>query len=71
MTPIKGAQELVDALKEDCRENFDGELETKLAKVIGYHVPRVLMPEQLVRSPLNFIQKFKKHSYPKECSHFF
>ena len=42
---------LLDKLKEDYQENFDGELEAKLVKIIGCHVPRAPVPGRLARLP--------------------
>ena len=40
---------LLAKLKEECQENFNGELEAKLMKIIGCCVPRVPVPEWLVK----------------------
>ena len=42
---------LLVKLKEECQENFDGELEGKKVEIIGCHVPRAPVPEQLARLP--------------------
>ena len=42
---------LLAKLKEECQENFDGELEAKKVKIIGCHVPRAPVPERLARLP--------------------
>ena len=34
-------------LKEDCRENFNGKLESKLVKIKGCHISRAPVPERL------------------------
>ena len=33
-------------LQEEYQDNFDGEIEVKQVKIIGCHVPLVLVPEQ-------------------------
>ena len=38
-------------LKEECWQNFDGELEPNKLKIIGFHVPQVPVPEWLVHLP--------------------
>ena len=42
---------LLVKLKEEPQDNFDGELETKQVKIIGYHVPRAPVPERFARLP--------------------
>ena len=37
--------------KEECQENFDGELEAKKVKIIGCYVHRASVPERLARLP--------------------
>ena len=50
VTPIK-EQVLLAQLKEECQVNFDGELEAKKVKIIGYHFPRAPESERLARLP--------------------
>ena len=42
---------LLAKLKEECQENFDGELDVKYVKIKGCHVPQVPVPERLVHLP--------------------
>ena len=42
---------ILGKLKEECQENFDGELEAKSVKIIGCHVRRAQVPERLARLP--------------------
>ena len=41
-------------LKEGFQENFDGELEVKYVKIVGCHVPRTPVQEQLAHLPFEF-----------------
>ena len=50
VTPIK-IDVLLAKVKEECQENFDGELEAKQVKIIGCHVARMPVPERLARLP--------------------
>ena len=51
---------LLAKLKEECQENFNGELEAKLVKIIGCHVPQALVPERLAKRALKFCKEFHK-----------
>ena len=42
---------LLDKLKEERQENFYGEVEAKLVKIIDYDVPRAPVQERLSRLP--------------------
>ena len=42
---------LLAKLKEECQENFDGELEAKEIKIIGCHAPRAPVTERVARLP--------------------
>ena len=41
-------------LKEGFQENFDGELEVKCVKIVGFHVPRTPLQERLAYLPFEF-----------------
>ena len=58
---------LLAKLKEECQENFHGELEAKQVKIIGCHVPRAPVPERLARFPWIFVESFTKYCCTKWC----
>ena len=62
---------LLAKLKEEYQENFNGELEAKLMKIIGCCVPRVPVPEWLARLPWNFYTEFQERLLYKRVSTFF